>query len=1144
MPKASQRRHERRKAQGRHPISQKGDTDAELVCPQVDPVAVSPRTPSRQRRDPPLPPAKRAKRLETIQSIVDELHEPQQAEATSLASIAAPIFGPAPPPKEREPISPQQGPGEYIFIGFNPQLQALMDRCCLPWAVQYEVSRYRTQPVTYQLSSHEWEDIFTELRKANLATRTEDGHPDGNNTEARQVFPLVQAVFQQRRRSKDSGTKEAQLNIMSLEAETSRGRAKDPYIELDFEEKAILAGSGAGLGVSPNSPNGFGWYGGQVAQRVALTVQPTKSTDVVAAKPTTDQFNLVLMKHKIAPSNRVARKIGSRRVLQISISDEAKQCETLRDYFVGTKFVLNGRIYEAICAKEGTVYLIETGTYAEGGVQLPPFDYISNNGRMSWEEFINWHNPIRFNSHQAISKWSARLPLALSRSTPVCVFDPLNISEIDDTWNGGKKYTWEVMTDGCGFMNRAVAVQVQKAFNLKDMPSAIQARVGGVKGMFMLHPSPDENAATQTQPRLWCRSSQVKIRYGQHFLFSSDTSQLTLDVLRCSKSKIPANSSKDVIVCLYECGVDASIFIKILLEALDKKFESLATWDNEDACIQLWRAIFDLEHVLQGRLRREKAGHGEVADRLELDPELEVEDECGHTDMAASKGLEQSFDTSAGPGLPEEVLQFLMQGYHPNRAPILLEKLGILIRKIILEYVSKYRLIFERSAEAYAVPDPGESLQEGEIYFRSSTPWKNPDGSWSDTIIGPVLATRHPCKVASDIQKFTAVDRPELRGWVDVVIFSRKGKRSPLSLMGGGDYDGDTVIVIFEPDIVNAFRNAPLLPGGLCQGDPPEGFIEKFFDNSPEMLDEHLEKKKDPTAVVRVLQKAAVAPLENDYDVGMYSKMAEKAGIMLGFHSAEKNELAQKFCLCLDGAKAGRTIKPSTRNEDKQRWDSIGLPPSRGGKTGFTEDPHAAPIHKVAKRDSALRPDVIELLWEAGQKKAIEFRDLLAGRIQKLSWYNDPALREPFESACARASASKNPVIGAAMLEDIENIKKAVDFARGAYDKRPAPKGQTWKQRRDIIDSIARELKVSIRALDLVVLSPLDKERVAASYAYVMDMDRCRGTSSANKGTHFPFDMMFHELANIKAQSQPNSATITQEFLTSLVVHSSFLRKG
>ena len=120
--------------------------------------------------------------------------------------------------------------------------------------------------------------------------------------------------------------------------------------------------------------------------------------------------------------------------------------------------------------------------------------------------------------------------------------------------------------------------------------------------------------------------------------------------------------------------------------------------------------------------------------------------------------------------------------------------------------------------------------------------------------------------------QFQAVDRSELREWTDVVIFSTKGARSPLSLLGGGDYDGDTVVVIWDPAIVNSFTNAPLDGNGLCQGDPPEDFIEKNFDRSVELLSDYMKSMPEGEGdVTRDLQKRLLAPLVNGSVVGYYS---------------------------------------------------------------------------------------------------------------------------------------------------------------------------------------------------------------------------------------------------------------------------------
>lgn len=117
-----------------------------------------------------------------------------------------------------------------------------------------------------------------------------------------------------------------------------------------------------------------------------------------------------------------------------------------------------------------------------------------------------------------------------------------------------------------------------------------------------------------------------------------------------------------------------------------------------------------------------------------------------------------------------------------------------------------------------------------------------------------------------------AVDYPELHQWVDIIVFSTKGPRSPMSLLGGGDYDGDTVIVMWEPTIVDAFQNAPLTPHGLCPADPPENFMADNFIKSSQLL-ETLLSTSPPDALESNLQQALLAPLEHETVVGQYSVM-------------------------------------------------------------------------------------------------------------------------------------------------------------------------------------------------------------------------------------------------------------------------------
>jgi hypothetical protein len=56
------------------------------------------------------------------------------------------------------------------------------------------------------------------------------------------------------------------------------------------------------------------------------------------------------------------------------------------------------------------------------------------------------------------------------------------------------------------------------------------------------------------------------------------------------------------------------------------------------------------------------------------------------------------------------------------------------------------------------------------------------------------------------------VDIPELRQFFDVCVCSTKGSQSLLSLLSGGDYDGDTCIFIFDKIITSLCRNVDKKP--------------------------------------------------------------------------------------------------------------------------------------------------------------------------------------------------------------------------------------------------------------------------------------------------------------------------------------------
>ena len=146
-------------------------------------------------------------------------------------------------------------------------------------------------------------------------------------------------------------------------------------------------------------------------------------------------------------------------------------------------------------------------------------------------------------------------------------------------------------------------------------------------------------------------------------------------------------------------------------------------------------------------------------------------------------------------------------GFKPSENAYLTKLLDLCFRMLSKKSTERFNLRLPKSARVLMVPDPTGTLEPGEVYLNLTTidsekiPIGRPEG---DVVVG-----RNPALRPSDMQRVRCIDRPELRSYRDVIVMSVKGEQSLASLLGGGDYDGDDVLVIWDPEIVNPFRNYP-----------------------------------------------------------------------------------------------------------------------------------------------------------------------------------------------------------------------------------------------------------------------------------------------------------------------------------------------
>jgi len=158
-------------------------------------------------------------------------------------------------------------------------------------------------------------------------------------------------------------------------------------------------------------------------------------------------------------------------------------------------------------------------------------------------------------------------------------------------------------------------------------------------------------------------------------------------------------------------------------------------------------------------------------------------------------------------------------------------KLHHLISTLLNSQIRGFEIV-EQSLSAFIVPDAQQILLPDEIFvsFSATGPIDPETGCPISYLEGPCLAFRSLCKLPTDVRKFQAEYRPELAHLKECIVMSARsqpGDRSPASFLGGGDYDGDTVQLVWQKDLVEAFINAD-----ERFVDAPEDFERENLDKS------------------------------------------------------------------------------------------------------------------------------------------------------------------------------------------------------------------------------------------------------------------------------------------------------------------------
>nr|GAT59926.1 predicted protein [Mycena chlorophos] len=1025
---------------------------------------------------------------------LEMLPGPEVSRKRKLSDSEAPQAGPKPPKVPKRESSPEDEP---VIISHSPSVQRTFNNLEIPYGVQFEINRLAIR--------HGFDALQATALEALRGKTTAES------------IPLIPGLF-------------GQQAVSTEDAFAKEIASKAPWAELDIEEKHLSNNPLAGIGMFPETE---GWFGGKVHFRGTIG----------------ESYKVLLKPPELGTSSRFARRFGSCRILTLGLDKKlmnanSKNGGTKLLNFLRRPFILGGCVFRAFDAKDGNVFFFATNEIVEGSnvnrIRTIP-------GLLSLPEFLNWHNPIILDVKQTMAKWAARYALGRSNSIPALRLEEGAIGAIPDI----KSSTGSDMTDGAGTINKAGLRLIDKGLKPEAWPTAVQVRVAGAKGLLVMDPDDAEDT-----PRIALRPSQIKVQHDLQKL--SDPTLRTIDLLRTANCRTSCRLSVETIINLADNGVPTSVFLSLVEAAMIRLVTPLITWEGPHAMEKLWDAVARTGGVIPARLARQETVLARQKGYYEQKIEEEEEEDADNQPSSIAWWVDEI--SGCPSSLEETVLALLDPGFRPETCSVLRAKLEKVVDSCLNRYVESYRIDLPvgKAATAFIVPDMHGVLEPGEFFLKSTRfDFVTEDGIPSDVLRGPALLTRHPCKVPTDVQKWIAVDKPELRFLTDVVVFSTKGDRRPADFLGGGDYDGDVALVIWEPSLVSDFKNAP-----NHYSEEPAA-IGNAFSPKNETVAQFLERTKDMTAdqVLREQQAYLLSAIRDVAIVGQYSTWHLNAIYTLGYRHEETIRLAYMFCKTLDGAKTGLQVLPAVYQSDRRKYDKRAPAWKEGAKEAQRGDETNLPN---LQRPFKLGPFVMDEIYRHTDKKwnTTDWGRKLKEEVdlkfdRKRPHVVDSELTAPWlefqaqETLRITAQKAENVKIQAVaeyaqnneelkkiaqelldklekgVTSDLDLIREHVKEVYVAHQKKIGRSFTKMKieRRQDVLRELSRQFAEGTKKLSMSADQGL---KLMASYAYFYDCDQRKGRSPG--WSRFPWDVAFRELCLIKTRATKTMKPVASGF--------------
>merc|ERR1719158_395706 len=451
------------------------------------------------------------------------------------------------------------------------------------------------------------------------------------------------------------------------------------------------------------------------------------------------------------------------------------------------------------------------------------------------DALLQWHMPSEDIDTKSLNmgKRISRMQFLSSLTDDTLVFKADEIEIVEDV----KGIDDVILTDGCGrISNSAMQIVIRILRNthgreIAEPINAVQARIGPCKGMFVV----DRSLA----------GIQIKISLSQAKYLKDknrwDSIKRTLEI--CHQGIVDSSESRNgrlncqIITLLeFHCGSEViDPLVKLQIKQVEAIMEDLFDKESMEKPFRQTDAL--------RRRRTTFAALEPQPKKRRVCADLPMEEENDNSRQELINRLEDLRNAGFNTNEPERVR---LGGWYLSKEFDFLTK--------------KACIAVPESSSLKIVPDFSRKLLPKQCVLAL--------GPSRRLIVGKVIVVRNPCFIPSDMEMWEAIDpiaaELDINYATNLLVCPAHSQleKSAVDALSGGDYDGDTALVIWDRSIVDLWKNkqtAPVPVEHLLEVTPAvkarHTDLASFHRGADQVYMEYHSSKKNTALLSRLVER-------------------------------------------------------------------------------------------------------------------------------------------------------------------------------------------------------------------------------------------------------------------------------------------------